>query len=84
MMISRQIIFSFQLRLFHNRDQCTLRQLWVIRHHYDQISFFIPVVNMAAGLEINLESNCSRVLMAALAETAETMGLPSTSMMDDY
>jgi hypothetical protein len=47
---------SLQLRLLHNRDQCALRQLWVILHGNDKISFFIPEVNMASGLAIDLKS----------------------------
>ena len=47
---------SLQPRLLHNRNQCAFCQLWMIRNCNDQISFFIPEMNMAAGLSIDLKS----------------------------
>jgi len=52
----RNEFLFLQPRLLHNRDQCALCQLWMIRNCNDQISFFIPEVDMATYLPIDLEA----------------------------
>ena len=51
----RNEFFSLQPSLLNDRDQSTFRQLRVIGHCHNQIPLFIPEVDMAAGLAIDLK-----------------------------
>jgi len=52
----RNEFFSLQPSLLNDRDQSTFRQLRVIGHCHNQIPLFIPEVDMASGLAIDLKA----------------------------
>ena len=52
----RNEFLSLQPSLLNDRDHRTFRQLRVIGHCHNQIPLFIPGVDMAAGLAIDLKA----------------------------